>query len=75
MVNVDITMPFFHETWTGHPMPRNRGSAAVVIHRRLGHLTPENLDLWWTVTPETDTEPIAAETEQLFINYALPFLE
>ncbi len=74
-VNVDITVPFFHETWTSQPMPRNPGSAAVVIQRRLGQLTPKNIAHWWTVTPDTDPEPIAVEIEQLLIDHGLPFLD
>jgi hypothetical protein len=74
-VNVDITVPFFHETWTGQPMPRNPGKAAAVIQRRLGQLTPEHKDQWWTVTPETDTASIAANIEELLIGHGLPFLD
>ena len=72
-INLGMTTAFFHETWTGTPMPRNPGGAAAAVTRRIGHLSPANLDKWWRATPETDAEMIGIEVATLLGDFGLPF--
>lgn len=42
---------------------------------RLGHLLPENSDIWWTIDQETTIEELGLFTVDLVIKYALPAIQ
>ncbi len=73
-VNLNVVLPFYHEKWTGQPLPRNPGNAAAICSRRLGHLLPEGTDRWWTVTPSTDGVSVSREVAELIRSVGLPYL-
>jgi hypothetical protein len=73
-VNLGITTPFYHEIWSGNEMPKNPGSAASFIHRRIGHLLDTLTDKWWTVRLDMDPIPIGREITSLLQDFGLPFL-
>ena len=74
-INTGIVFPYFHEKWTGTPLPKNIGRSATLIHRRVGHLMTEGKDFWWTVTPETNVNDVGIEIQQHLQNLIIPFLE
>src|SRR5439155_20829431 len=57
--NLNVVLPFFHETYLGKPFPRDPGTAAWLTTERIGFVTPENRDLWWTVTPGKENPAVA----------------
>lgn len=73
-VNLNVVLPFFHEMWTGRPLPRNPGSAAEICSFRLGQLLPEKTDKWWTVTPSTDCAFLSCEIAEIIRSVGLPLL-
>jgi hypothetical protein len=74
-INLNVVLPFYHEIWTGKPLPKNPGSAAAICSRRLGHILPERTDRWWTVTPSTDCAAVSREVTELIGAVGLPYLE
>lgn len=75
-VNLHITLPFFHEIWTGGEFPKNAGSAANLVQVRLNKVLPDMAKgICYEVTPETEPAPIAEEISQLLIDYGLPYLD
>ena len=74
-VNLNVILPFYHEKWTGQPLPKYPGSAAAICSRRLGHLLPEKTDRWWTVTPSTNCTLVSRELAELVRSFGLPYLE
>ena len=74
-VDLNVVLPFYHEKWTGEPLPNNPGSAAPLCSRRLGHLLPTETDKWWTVTPSTDCVPLSRELAELIRSVGLPYLD
>jgi hypothetical protein len=74
-INLNVVLPFYHEKWTGQPLPKDPGSAAAVCSRRLGHILPEGTDRWWTVTPSTDFAAVSHEVAELIRSVGLPYLE
>jgi len=45
------------------------------VRERIGFLFPENLDRWWSITEDTDTEEVAHEITRILIQLGLPWLE
>jgi hypothetical protein len=74
-INLKVILPFYHEKWTGTPLPKNPGSAAPICSYRLGHLLPEGPDKWWSVTPSTDFDSLSRQLADLLQSIGLPFLE
>lgn len=74
-INLNVVLPFYHEKWTGKPLPKNPGSAAAIFSRRLGHFLPEGTDKWWKVTPSTDCAAVSLEVSELICSVGLPYLE
>jgi hypothetical protein len=73
-INLNVVLPFYHEMWTGQPLPKNPGNAAAICSRRLGHLLPGGTDRWWTVTPSTDCSRLSREVAELIRSVGLPYL-
>ena len=74
-INLNVVLPFYHEKWTGQPLPKNPGSAAAICSRRLGHILPDGTDRWWTVTPSTDCAAVSREVAELICAVGLLYLE
>jgi len=75
-VNLNITLPFFHEIWTGGKFPKNPGSAANLVQVRLNMVLPDSAKgIYYRLTPETAPEPITEEISQFLIQYGLPYLD
>jgi len=45
------------------------------VRQRIGFLFPENLDRWWSITEDTDTEEVGHEITRILIQLGLPWLE
>ena len=74
-VNLDVVLPYYHEKWTGQPLPKNPSSAAAICSQRLGFLLPEGTDKWWIVTPSMDYAPLSRELAELIRSMGLPYLD
>ena len=44
-------------------------------HERVGHVTPRNLDTWWTVRDQSSVGLVSAEVVQTVEAHAVPWLE
>jgi hypothetical protein len=72
-INLAVAIPAAYEFWTGRPFPKNPATALFPLQQRLGLLTPERRDRWWSVGAEVDSEKIAGEIAGLLENIAVPF--
>ncbi|HEX2073088.1 MAG TPA: DUF4304 domain-containing protein [Geodermatophilus sp.] len=58
--------------WWGKPSATVQGP--VGTYMRLGELMPQHDDVWWELTPGTDTATLAAEVVQAVQQFGLPRL-
>ena len=45
------------------------------VFRRLGHISPINRDLWWTINETTNIAALTEEVGDLIERYAVPFVD
>ncbi len=64
-----------YEIWTGAICPGNPATAQFPVWRRIGSLTPEDLDRWWGVDESVDVDRLSSEVAELIEANALPFLD
>jgi hypothetical protein len=74
-VNLVVTSPFLHTTWTGRPFPSNPASSLFPLRSRIGRLMPSRRDHWWEVDDRTIVDTLAQEAATEIIQYGLPFFE
>ncbi len=74
-VNVSINSVTAYEIWSGSAFPANPATALFPMWRRIGHLTPENLDHWWQVDEAADVDQLSTEIVALIEAYALPLFD
>ncbi len=74
-INLTVPIPVLYEAWTGKAFPKNPTSGAFGIGTRIGHLMPENKDLWWSVDRKTDIDAIPGEVVKVLAEYAVPYFD
>lgn len=76
-LNAGVYVPGVLATYTGRPEPKQPGPGDCCISARIGMLTPERKDLWWTLRNEDAgaDEAIGREVGEAASTYLVPFLE
>jgi hypothetical protein len=74
-VNVSFFSQGLHALWTGNAAPKNPCTVMPALTQRIGHLMPDDLDHWWSVTAQTIPSELGAVVTAATRDYALPWLE
>lgn len=74
-VNLGIWFPEA-ESLAGSPDRPNRTPPEYqcTVRQRIGHLMPEERDVWWELEPQVELRSIGDEVTAAIVNYALPWL-
>ncbi|MBW8310960.1 MAG: DUF4304 domain-containing protein [Rhizobium sp.] len=74
-INLAVSQPDLYYAFTGKAFPSNPASALWPINVRIGHLVPDQRDLWWKVSASSDLRSIGAEVAVVLREYGLPFFQ
>jgi hypothetical protein len=74
-VDVGVLIPAVFEVYFGRAAPRNPGSADCTVSARIGLLSAERLDKWWTLSCDADEKVAGEDLRAVMEAVGLPFLD